>query len=62
MIQLRKLNLAVEALQVIREQLKILDTNVSLMNEDTIKALKTNPDYKDCEDFGKNFIEFKVYS
>ena len=59
MIQPRKLDTTVQMIQEIRDNLRALDIAYNQLNEDSMKALKTNPDYNDVVDFNKSFIEFK---
>lgn len=54
-----KLDKAVSAIQTIREQLEKLDKIYFELNEDSLKALHSNPDYNLIEDWSSNFIEFK---
>lgn len=57
--QYRKLDMAVSQIQAIRDSLFLLDKLYSDMNEETLEALKTNPDYKLIEDWSSHMIEFK---
>lgn len=57
--QYRKLDMAVSQIQSIRDSLFLLDKLYSVMNEETLEALKTNPDYKLVEDWSSHMIEFK---
>lgn len=57
--QYRKLDMAVSQIQMIRDSLFLLDKLYSDMNEETLEALHSNPDYKLIEDWSSHWIEFK---
>ena len=57
--QYRKLDMAVSQIQTIRDSLFLLDKLYSVMNEETLEALHSNPDYKLIEDWSSHWIEFK---
>lgn len=57
--QYRKLDMAVTQIQTIRDSLFLLDKLYSDMNEETLEALHSNPDYKLIEDWSSHWIEFK---
>lgn len=57
--QYRKLDMAVAQIQTIRDSLFLLDKLYSVMNEETLEALQSNPDYKLIEDWSSHWIEFK---
>ena len=57
--QYRKLDMAVSQIQTIRDSLFLLDKLYSVMNEETLEALKANPDYKLIEDWHSHMIIFK---
>lgn len=59
MIQPHKLSMVVNAVQEIQGSLAKLDKFYAQLNEDSLKALNNNPDYKLVEDWSSNFIEFK---
>lgn len=51
--------MAVSQIQTIRDSLFLLDKLYSDMNEETLEALHSNPDYKLIEDWSSHWIEFK---
>lgn len=57
--QYRKLDMAVTQIQTIRDSLFLLDKLYSIMNEETLEVLHSNPDYKLIEDWSSHWIEFK---
>lgn len=52
--------MAVSQIQTIRNSLLLLDELYLEMNEETLEALRTNPDYKSIEYWSSHLIEFKV--